>query len=114
MNRPPEIVRGSQLEHPHFAGVQVDLNFCYISAPRIDRIGIAGIGFVVPVDTRRVGVPDEGPQSAMLGSVFASYFGELVQEIAGCQESAVDQFYFWSAMPFGNEAQQLMFHLAGR
>src|SRR5262249_30871062 len=114
MDRSAQIMRSCQLEHSHFAGIKVDLNFCNVCAPRIDRVSIAGIGLVVPFDAWRVGVADESPQSAMLGDVLPSDLRECLQVSSACDECALDQFYFGSAVPFGNKVEQLLPHLGGR
>src|SRR5215470_8583144 len=114
MDGAADVLRGSDLERRHFVSVHIDFDLCDLGAVREDRISVAGVGVVVPLDAGRIGVTRKGAQFAAQIDVLAGGLAETRKPPPAGYEPAVNQFHAGLAETFGDEPKQFLFRLARR
>src|SRR5438309_3472258 len=113
MNRAADVLGRGYLRARYFVGVHVNFDFGHLRAPRVRRISVARIGFVVPFNLGWTCIASVRAQLTALGDVLASDLLEARQVFSILNKASIDQLRFRRAEALSHEVDQLLLDFAG-
>src|SRR5262245_32669682 len=109
-----DVLRGRDLERRHFVSIHIDFDLGDLGAVGEDRISVAGVSVIVPLDAGRIGVTRKGAQFSAQIDVLADDLAKTRKPLPAGFEPAVNQLHISLAKTFGDEPKQFLLRFARR